>query len=369
MFELAIQTTVPVVGYTLENFLLLLIAAAAGGAFGAAIGALPAFIFTGFVVFLGEGIAILNRQLGGEALAVGQGELAAGLTGIIGFGAVTGPHIAFAGGVAASAYAGKKYPEMEPDGWDYHFGKNILYAFGTKPDILAVGAVFGVFGAVFNQFAGALLVVSGTGVTDSIALTVVVSAFLARVVFGYPIVGKSAGSSILDMSPFEREEPRTATDGGEDVEAPMEHEGRLATEPWLPHQYRWSGVTAIGLVGGILGGYIYILTGSIFLGYAISAMSLLFLQLGVEKIPVTHHITLIGAVGAVVLLPDFGPVVALLAAGGFGAVSGLLGEVTQRIFYAHSGTHVDPPAMAIAIAMVGVAILEIVAVLPNAGYL
>ncbi|WP_257297830.1 hypothetical protein [Haloarchaeobius sp. FL176] len=366
MFEVAIQTMVPIIDISVETFLLLVIAAAAGGAFGAAIGALPAFIFTGFVVFLGEGLGIINRQLGGTDLAVGQGELVGGLSGIIGFGAVTGPHIAFAGGVAASAYAGKKYPEMEPDDWDYHFGKNILYAFGTKPDILAVGAIFGVFGALFNQFAGALLVVSGTGVTDSIALTVVVSAFVARGVFGYPIVGKSAGSGLLDMSPFEREEPHTAADGGE---VPMEHQGRLATEPWLPHQYRWSGVTAIGLVGGILGGYIYIMTNSIFLGYAISAMSLLFLNLGVEKIPVTHHITLIGAVGAVVLLPDFGPVVALLAAGVFGAVSGLLGEVTQRLFYAHSGTHVDPPAMAIAIAMVGVAILEIVSVLPNAGYI
>ena len=153
-------------------------------------------------------------------------------------------------------------------------------------------------------------------------------------------------------------------DGGE-----TEHAGRLATEPWLPHQYKWSGVTAIGLVGGILGGYIWIQTGSIFLGYAISAISLLFLQLGVEKIPVTHHITLIGAVGAVVVDPIAGSVVALLAAGVFGAASGLLGEVTQRMFYAHSGTHVDPPAMAIAVAMVVVAVLSILGILPNAGYL
>jgi len=211
-----------------------------------------------------------------------------------------------------------------------------------------------------------VLVADGATITDTIALSVVATAFLARVVFGYPIVGKAAGSSLLDMTPFEREEPRAATDGGE---VPEEHKGRLATEPWLPHQYKWAGVTAIGLVGGILGGYIYIKTGSIFMGYAISAMSLLFLQLGVEKIPVTHHITLIGAVGAVVVLPEASPVVALLAAGAFGAVSGLLGEVTQRMFYAHSGTHVDPPAMAIAIAMVGVAVLSIAGVLPNAGYL
>jgi hypothetical protein len=381
MFDTLLQ--VPLIGMEWEQFALLLITALAGGAFGAALGALPAFIFTGFVVFLGEGLAILERSVGGAVSAVGPDQIATGVTGVIGFGAITGPHIAFAGGVAASAYAGKKYPEMEPEGWDYHFGKNILYAFGTKPDILAVGAVFGLVGALLNQLFAAILVVGGTGVTDSIALTVVASAFLARIVFGYPIVGRSAGGSLLDMSPFEREEPRVATDGGVASEAsdpssefrsdggevPEEHAGRLATEPWLPHQYKWSGVTAIGLVGGILGGYIWLQTGSIFLGYAISAMSLLFLNLGVEKIPVTHHITLLGSVGAVVVDPVAGGVVALLAAGVFGAVSGLLGEVTQRIFYAHSDTHVDPPAMAIALAMLAVGILAILGVLPSAGYL
>jgi len=364
MYDIILQ--VPVIGMPWEDFALLFITALAGGAFGAAIGALPAFIFTGFVVFLGEGLAILQREVGGAIAEVGQGELAAGVTGVIGFGAITGPHIAFAGGVAASAYAGKKYPEMEPDGWDYHFGKNILYAFGTKPDILAVGAIFGVLGMFINQFAAATLAVGGTGITDSIALSVFTTAFIARIVFGYPLIGKAAGSSMLDMSPFEREEPRVAADGGE---VPLEHEGRLATEPWLPHQYKWGGVATIGLIGGILGGYIWIQTGSIFLGYAISAISLLFLNLGVEKIPVTHHITLIGAVGAVVVAPVAGSVVALLAAGVFGVVSGLLGELTQRLFYSHSGTHVDPPAMAIAIAMFFIAVLSIAGVLPNAGYL
>ena len=374
---------IPVLGMEVEQFLLLLITALAGGAFGAALGALPAFIFTGFLVFLGEGIAILQREVGAAAPEIRQAELAAGVTGVIGFGVVTGPHIAFAGGVAATAYAGKKYPEMEPDGWDYHFGKNILYAFGTKPDILAVGAVFGALGWLITEVGYAVVVVSGTALSDFIAVSVFATAFIARAVFGYPIVGNARGDGLLDMSPFEREEPRVATDGGvgsdesdpsseprsDGGEVPEEHAGRLATEPWLPHQYKWAGVTAIGLVGGILSGYIYITTESIFLGYAISAMSLLFLNLGVEKIPVTHHITLIGAVGAVVFLPAAGPVVALLAAGVFGAFSGLLGEVTQRMFYAHSGTHVDPPAMAIAIAMTVVAVLAILGVVPNAGYL
>lgn len=355
MFGTILQ--VPVIGMEVEPFLVLLITALAGGAFGAALGALPAFIFTGFVVFLGEGIAILQRELG-TVEAVPSGELAAGVTGTIGFGAVVGPHIAFAGGVAATAYAGRKYPEMEPDDWDYHFGKNILYAFGTKPDILAVGAVFGAVGMLITRVMG------GLGFpTDNIALSVVATAFLARLAFGYPIVGRVAGSSIVDMSPFEREEKRTATDGGTDT-------ARLATEPWLPHQYKWAGVTAIGIVGGLLGGFIWLKTGSIFLGYGISAISLLFLNLGVEKIPVTHHITLLGAVGAIVATPMIGSeVVALLAAGAFGAISGLLGELTQRIFYSHSGTHVDPPAMAIALFMLVIGVLYLAGVLPNAGYL
>jgi len=206
MFQPLFQ--IPVIGMELEAFVVLLIAALAGGAFGAALGALPAFVFTGFVVVLGEGLAVLEGELGGLD-AVGAGNIATGITGTIGFGAVTGPHIAFAGGVAATAYAGGKYPEMEPDDWDYHFGKNILYAFGTKPDILAVGAIFGAVGMLFTRIMG------GVGFpTDNIALSVVATAFLARLAFGYPLVGRVGGSSILDMSPFEHEEKRVAADGG-----------------------------------------------------------------------------------------------------------------------------------------------------------
>jgi hypothetical protein len=104
MYEVVLQ--VPVIGMPWEEFALLFITALAGGAFGAALGALPAFIFTGFVVFLGEGVAILQRELTGSVEAIPKGDIAAGITGVI----------AFAGGVAATAYAGKKYPDMEPDG-------------------------------------------------------------------------------------------------------------------------------------------------------------------------------------------------------------------------------------------------------------
>ncbi|MFB6077368.1 MAG: hypothetical protein ABEJ80_00135 [Halarchaeum sp.] len=351
--------TIPVIGMDVGPFLVLALAALAGGAFGAALGALPSFIFTGFVVFLGEGLAILQSQIA-DLPGIPGGELGVGVTGVIGFGAVTGPHISFAAGVAASAYVGKKYPEMNPDGWDYHLGKNITEAYGTKPDILAVGAIFGLLGLLIAQIAG------GLGLpTDGIALSVFLTAMVARVVFGYPLVGKPAGDGYLDMGPFAREEPRDQDDDVHEGNA-----GRLAVEPWLPHQYKWAGVAVIGVVGGVLGGYIWLKTGSIFLGYAISAMSLLFLNLGVAKIPVTHHITLLGAVGAVLAMPLFGSALAaVVAAGVLGGVTGVVGEFTQRVFYSHSGTHVDPPAMAITVMMFVIGALYLLGVLPNAGYL
>jgi membrane associated rhomboid family serine protease len=83
---------------------------------------------------------------------------------------------------------------------------------------------------------------------------------------------------------------------------------------------------------------------------------------------VTHHITLIGAVGAVVVAPVAGSVAALLAAGVFGAASGLLGEVTQRIFYAHSDTHFDPPAAAIVVGTFTIAVLAIVGVFEGSSW-
>lgn len=342
---------IPVLGLELERFVTLLIAAFAGGAFGAALGALPSFIFTGFVVLLGEGVAALQSELG-EVGAAPANQLALDITGTIGFGPVVGPHIAFAGGVAATAYAGKRYPEMEPAGWDFHFGKDILYAFGTKPDILLVGALFGVLGMLLNQLG------AGIGLPlDNIALSVFLTAIIARLAFGYPVIGTPAGSGLLDMSPFERGETRDGDD-------------RPATEPWLPHQYKWGNIVMIGLVMGVLGGWTWLLTGSMFMAYGISAASLLFLNLGVEKIPVTHHITLLGSAGAMVAFPviESDPVV-LVAAGVFGMVSALIGELSQRIFYAHSGTHVDPPAIAITVMTLLIGVLYLLGVFPNSAYL
>ena len=353
----------------------LLIAAFAGGAFGAALGALPAFIFTGFMVIAGEAAVVANVDAGS-------------ITGSVAFGAPFSPAISFAGGAAATAYAAKR--GYMQSGFDYHNAKDITFALGTKPDVLAVGGVFGILGYW-------LTVASSTFALpwDPIAMGVTLSALAHRVAFGYPIIGEVRGDGLLDMSPFEREEMRVmgesatsdatagdaATDGGTASEAdgsssePRSDGGtatgnRLAVEPWLPHQYKWGNVAAVSLVAGLLGAYIAMATGSAFLAFGISAASLLFLNLGVERIPVTHHMTIIGSAGALASVggADGSLLVALVAGGILGTVAGLFGELFQRIFYAHGDTHWDPPAAAIVFGSFLIAVLYIAGVFPGASY-
>ncbi|MFW5949875.1 MAG: hypothetical protein ACOCR6_00785 [archaeon] len=313
------------------------IGAAAGGAFGAALGALPAFIFTGFLVIAGVA--------GGGMVDVG-------------FGPVFGPHISFAGGAAATAYAAKN--GLMESGFAYHNGKDITFALGTRPDVLTVGAAFGLIGILIEQVFRNLAVP-----TDPIAFTVVASAFIHRAVFGYSILGvvSDQASGRFDMGPFEREEMGNNHNFGD---GEKDNSDMLAVEPWLGHQYKWGHVATIGAFAGAATAYAAMqiaglaydgaATPAVFFGFGLSAASLLFLNLGVAQIPVTHHMTLPAVtayfavtldVGNGAILAGADPVVGLLIAAIFGLLGGVVGEAGQRIFYAHGGTHVDPPAFAI----------------------
>jgi hypothetical protein len=362
--SILLQSAVQVIIDTLTNPAMIL-AAFAGGAFGAALGALPAFCFTGFAVIAGEASNLALDALGESAQLSNEAiPAAAGITGNIGFGAVFGPHISFAGGAAAAAYAAKK-GYMDDFGFDYHEAKNIPAALGTQPDVLAVGGLFGIFGLVVTTLS------ANFGLPwDPIAVAVVLSAVAHRLAFGYDLIGDVRGSGLFDMGPFEREEMREAesgagamTDGGEPAQ-------RLATEPWLPHQYEWDGVAMIGLVTGLLGGFIALTTGSPFLGFGISAASLTFLNLGVEKIPVTHHMTLPASTAALAFTGGAETLgtVAIIIAAVFGISGALCGEVIQRIFYAHADTHFDPPAAAIVINTFFIAVLAIAGVFPSSSW-
>src|SRR6476619_6238745 len=98
---------------------LALLLAAGGGFFAAAIGALHAFIFTGFMGI--AGLAIAMAGAGTNFLT------------FVAFGPVFGPHIAFAGGVAAAAYAARTGKDVG--------GKDIGVPLISieRPDVLLVG--------------------------------------------------------------------------------------------------------------------------------------------------------------------------------------------------------------------------------------
>ena len=107
----------------------MLLAAFGGGILGAAWGALPVFIMTGVVAVAGG----LLGMAGFTEYSVGH----------IAFGPFLGPHITFAGGVAAAAYAANKKNKIKS-------GCDILTPLYSTGDAgtLVVGCVLGVLGAV-----------------------------------------------------------------------------------------------------------------------------------------------------------------------------------------------------------------------------
>ena len=78
----------------MELDILTLAAAFGGGAFSAAIGALPSFILSGIVAAAG---AVASMAGGADYTAA-----------YVAFGSFLGPHIAFAGGAAAAAFAKRR---------------------------------------------------------------------------------------------------------------------------------------------------------------------------------------------------------------------------------------------------------------------
>lgn len=268
-----------------------LFAAFSGGLFAAAIGTLPSFVFTGILVIAGVAVAASG---GGTDMLVH-----------VAFGPVFGPHIAFGGGAAATAYACRR--GLIPSGREITLPLMGL----ARPDVLLVGGCFGALGYLLNvgwQLAGL-----GPR-TDTIAMTVVVSAMIARVAFG---------RTSLASKQFR----------------PNEHSN------WVRHQERPAQFVTIGLGVGALSAFLALTfggdRGGDVLGFGIAAASLVFSQFGL-KTPVTHHMALPAAAAALAS----GDV---LVGTAFGIAGACAGEAFSRIFHQHGDTHIDPPAAGIAI--------------------
>lgn len=318
----------------------LLVLAAAGGVFGASIGALPSFALAGLFVIVGEVADYVATAAGGG--------LPIDITASIGFGVVLGPHVAFGGGAAALAYAARR---GYADGID---AKDVTRGLGNRPDVLAVGAAFGVVGHLLASVA--------TGIAlpvDPVALGVVGSALLHRAIFGYSVIGRWTGPR--RMTPTVEPQP----DGG------------ASPEPWLSYQHAWLEVAVLGIAAGLLGAYVAYLTASPFLAFGLSVIALGMLCAGTARIPVTHHMTLPASTAALALAGPGAltpnavaasvPLGSALVLGAlFGLLGGLAGEALQRFTYAPAETHLDPPAASIVVTTLCLALLATVGLLPSA---
>lgn len=289
--------------------ILLYLAAFAGGLLGAAFGAIVAFVFTGLALLVG--IAVLIGS--GDATFITQ----------VAFGPFFGPHVSFAAGVGAAAFAARR-------GWLPN-GRDVgtpLVGLG-RPSVLVVGGLFGVFGLVVSQL---IAVVPWFGSnTDTVAITVVISGLVARVAFGRSgILGASASSTGSRFRP---------TDDA----------------CWLRYQEKWPQVVALGCGAGMIAAWAAVALSSAYpnapavylLGFGISAASLMFLATGVN-VPVTHHITIIGALGAIQFLGiTHSPLAAVLIGTAFGILSACAAELFSRLWLIRGDSHIDPPASAI----------------------
>lgn len=289
-----------------------LLAASAGGFLGATFGALVAFVFTGFAVIAGV-VALIGSD---DATFLNS----------IAFGPFFGPHISFAAGVGALAYAARR-------GW-ITGGRDIVTPLVSlaRPSVLLVGAAFGLFGHVVQQLV--VLIPGFGGVTDSVALTVVISALVARVAFGRSGI---IGPHVDGLNGWKRFTPN-------------------AQHVWLAYQQSPFMAILLGLfIGGLSSWSAVTLLdaypdagGVIYLGFGVSAVSLLFLAFGVE-VPATHHITLVSAVAASAFLGKVagGDLTAVIIGAIVGAATGLVGELFSRFWLIRGDTHIDPPASAI----------------------
>jgi hypothetical protein len=279
----------------MEITIVALLASFGGGVFAAAIGTLPAFVFTGFAVIAGVAMAGAG---GGDAMLTQ-----------VAFGPFLAPHISFGGGAAATAYAARR--GLTPNGRDIGVALMGL----NRPDVLLIGGLFGAVGYLCERGLAGLGWVPWT---DTIAVTVVLSAIIARLVFGRTgLFG------------------RVATGGGQFRTSDAAR--------WLAWQEKPGQIAVIGVGAGVCSAYAAISLGAegggAVLGFGIAAASLIFLHSG-SSLPVTHHIALPAALAA---LASGSIVVGAV----FGVIGALVGEFYSRLFLIHGDTHIDPPAAAI----------------------
>ena len=301
-----------------------LVAAFGGGVFGASVGALPAFILTGVVAIIGGIASVFGTVVDGNLV------VAADYVTNMAFGSFLGPHVAFAGGVAAAAYA-KKIGASE-NGADIATSCN---GYGN-PSILAVGGVFGIIGYII---AAIVLFIFGTVLpigTDNPGMTVFISGCIARLAFGKRGLLSDAN-----------------------VRAPLSKGGALGNMLLISIGYAIvvSGVYVV-LAGTVKD--VAVLSNYHVVIFGLAAVSLVFAEMG-QPLYGWHHIGIISAEGAMAGYAIGGAGMAMILGIVMGLVAGILQDFETCFMNSDVDSHIDGPAFAIFISTIIISIIKLVA--------
>ena len=303
-----------------------------GGIISASLGAIFAFVICGLLVLSG----CIVVMAGGSDFLLLQ----------VGLGPIFGPHTGgFAAGVAACTYAaGMK--KNHPTG----AGKDVLAMLtDTSWDVLLVGGVAAVFGHVVLQLLTKIPVIN---MADCIALTVVISNVLSRLLFQkegpfgsresikeHGLLGTNnfAISWVPWMAPLSRSLPIGFAVGAFSVALAMGTKEHLAP------------LVSAGTVSATAAFVVPLI-----LGWTVGVIAFLPLLFGNSdsniKTPIVHGMGIISALSYMLFGDKIGVEGAILLGAGVGIAYTLLQELMARLFYNHGSNHVDPPACTIATA-------------------
>jgi hypothetical protein len=289
----------------MDVLILALVLAFAGGIVGALMGALANFILCSLALVIGIAAGISGATL----------DAAGGLA----WGVFLGPHVGFAGGAAAAAYA-RRIGALED-------GKDILTPLIgiEKPTVWLMGGGFGALGYLINVLIAPL----AHNAFNSIAVTIVIVALISKLLFDSP--------RLIDRAP-----DHVRSNGGR-----FSYRHSIAWLLWARSPLQ---LTVLGLaVGAWSGGAALLFLSNstaapmaTLVGFAFSVASLMFVVVGL-RFPVTHHIALTAAVATVASGGN------LLWGVAWGVIAAFVAHWLAQTVLVFGRTYIDPPSMAIAV--------------------
>ena len=282
------------------------VAGFAGGVLGAAIGALPAFVLCGVAIVAGTVIFMIT---GDRTFLT-----------VVTWGPVLGPHAAFAGGVAAAAFAARR--GRLPSGRDI---LTPLASLKSSP-VLAIGGLFGCLGVLLAAALSRIPAAGPIPWINPIALSIALNGLLVRLLLGR--------SGLLGR-----------VGDGQSRFFPSDGSGAF---PWhLPPLTLLTLSAGVSLPVALVAASF---PGSAGLAFGIAAVALGLLAAGIRMPVLIHTVLATELYAAVTGSVGWGVALGVLAA--------ILAEGSACLFLIHGDTHVDPPALSLVLVFAAYPVLD-----------